>query len=121
MQTLLLYNATEVQGIPMKALNFSVIAMAAGLLVAAPAFAQSTNGQKQRTQDGGTPTVVGPASKASKQRTDGDSPTVVGPASGAYKQRTDGDSPTVVGPASGAYKQRTQSLSHSDPGPLKQN
>ena len=70
----------------MKRLNFSVIAMAAGLLVAAPAFAQTTPAQKQRT-DGGSITTTGPASGAAKQRTDGDSITTTGPASGAYKQR----------------------------------
>ena len=110
----------------MKLLNLSVIAMAAGLLVAAPAFAQTPTpdthaaAQKQHTQND-NPTTVGSASKVSKQRTDGDSPTTVGPASGASKQRTDGDGPSTVGPASGAYKQRTQSLSHSNSGVIKQN
>ena len=96
----------------MKTLSLSVLAIGAGLLVAAPAFAQAT---KQKTQDGNSPTTVGPASGAYKQKTqDGNSPTMVGPASGAYKQKTqDGNSPTMVGPASGAYKQQTQStLSH---------
>jgi len=83
--------------------------LAAGLLVAAPAFAQSTASptkvEKQKTDgDGGSPTTVGPGSKAFKQRTDGDSPTVVGPGSQAFKQRTDGESPTTVGPGSAAYK-----------------
>jgi ABC-type transport system substrate-binding protein len=83
--------------------------LAAGLLVAAPAFAQTTTSptktavEKQKT-DGDSPTTVGPGSKAYKQRTDGNSPTVVGPGSQAFKQRTDGESPTMVGPGSGAYK-----------------
>lgn len=87
----------------MKTLSLAVLAMGAGLLVAAPAFAQSA--EKQKTQDGGSPTTVGPAS-------------------GAYKQKTqDGGGPTVVGPASGAYKQKTQSLSHGEApvGVAKQN
>jgi hypothetical protein len=129
----------------MKTLRFAVIAMGAGLLMAAPAFAQTTPVQKQPTQDGNSPTTVGPASKAYKQKTqDGNSPTIVGPgsaaykqktqdgngpamvgpASGAYKQRTqDGNSPAMVGPASGAYKQKTQSLSHGEApvGVAKQN
>ncbi len=105
----------------MRTLRLSVFAAAAGLLMAAPAFAQTPT-HKQRT-DGNSPTMVGPASGASKQRTDGDSPTMVGPASGAYKQRTDGNSPTIVGSGSGAYKQHTQSLSHGDTpvGVAKQN
>ena len=109
----------------MKLLNLSATIMAAGLLAAVPAFAQ-TAAQKQQTQDGSSPTTVGPGSAASKQRTqDGNSPTTVGPGSTAYKQRTqDGGSPTMVGPGSGAYKQRTQSLSHGDGSPAgatKQN
>jgi len=108
----------------MKALRLSVVAMGA-LLMAAPAFAQTTPATKQKTQDGNSPAQVGPASGAYKQKTqDGGSPTVVGPASGAYKQKTqDGGSPTMVGPASGAYKQKTQSLSHGDVpvGVAKQN
>src|SRR5579859_3321925 len=72
----------------MKTLRYSVIAMGAALLMAAPVFAQ-TAAQKQQTQDGNSPTTVGPASGAYKQKTqDGNSPTTVGPASGAYKQRT---------------------------------
>ena len=71
----------------MRMLNFSVIAMAAGLLVAAPAFAQTTAAEKQRT-DGNSPTMTGPGSGASKQRTDGEGGlTVTGPGSGATKQR----------------------------------
>jgi hypothetical protein len=94
----------------MKTLSFSAIAIGAGLLIAAPAFAQDP-ATKQKTQDGNSPTMVGPASGAYKQKTqDGNSPTMVGPASGAYKQKTqDGNSPTMVGPGSKAYKQQTQS------------
>jgi hypothetical protein len=96
---------TQLQEFLMKALRLSVIAMGAGLLMAAPAFAQTTPAQKQQTQDGGSPTQVGPASAAYKQKTQ------------------DGGSPTLVGPASGAYKQKTQSLSHGDipVGVAKQN
>ncbi len=88
----------------MRTFRLSPLIMLGGLLLAAPAFAQTT-----------TP---------AKQKTDGDGPTMIGPASGAFKQKTDGDSPTVVGPGSAAYKQRTQSLSHADPtqnGLAKQN
>jgi hypothetical protein len=109
----------------MKTLRLAVFAMGAGLLMAAPAFAQTTPAQKQKTQDGNSPTTVGPGSAAYKQKTqDGNSPTTVGPGSAAYKQKTqDGGSPTMVGPASGAYKQKTQSLSHGDApvGVAKQN
>jgi hypothetical protein len=78
--------------------------MGASLLMAAPVFAQTTP-QKQQTQDGNSPTTVGPGSAAYKQKTQ------------------DGNSPTMVGPASGAYKQKTQSLSHGDApvGVAKQN
>jgi hypothetical protein len=88
----------------------SGVLLAAGLVMAVPALAQTTPGasksavEKQRT-DGNSPTTVGPGSQASKQRTDGNSPTSVGPGSGAFKQRTDGDSPTTVGPGSRAFKQ----------------
>jgi hypothetical protein len=73
----------------------SQLLMVAGLLIAAPALAQTpqaqtqtspaqkSQAQKQPTQDGNSPTTVGPASKASKQKTEGDLPEV-GPASGAY-------------------------------------
>jgi hypothetical protein len=83
--------------------------LAAGLLVAAPVFAQTAQTptkntvEKQRT-DGDAPTVVGPGSKAFKQQTDGGAPAMVGPGSQAFKQRTDGEAPAMVGPASGAYK-----------------
>jgi hypothetical protein len=88
----------------MKTLRLSVIAIGAGLLLAAPAFAQTTP-EKQKTQDGGGPAVVGPGSAASKQKTQ------------------DGGGPSVVGPGSAAYKQKTQSLSHGDVpvGVAKQN
>ena len=91
----------------MRSRNRTAILMAASLLVAAPAFAQTTPSSPETAQ---------------KQHTDGDGPTTVGPASGAYKeysdpkgwdasaqawhkQHTDGNSPTVIGPASSAYKQ----------------
>jgi hypothetical protein len=53
----------------MKTLRISIIAMGA-LLMAAAALAQ-TPAAKQKTQDGNSPTTVGPASKAYKQRTQG--------------------------------------------------
>jgi hypothetical protein len=94
------------QEIVMKSVRLSLIAMGA-LLVAAPAFAQ-TPATKQNTQDGNSPTTVGPGSKAYKQQTqDGNSPTTVGPGSKAYKQQTQGELPQV-GPASKAYKQQSQ-------------
>lgn len=83
--------------------------LAAGLLVAASAFAQTpapgpaTNSTVQRQPtDGASPTTVGPGSKAYKQPTEADT-TTVGPGSKAFK--TDGDSPTTVGPGSKAFKQ----------------
>jgi hypothetical protein len=105
---------------PMKIFSVSAVMMVAGVLIAAPVFAQLPS--KQKT-DGDSPTIVGPGSAAYKQKTDGDSPTIVGPGSEAFKQKTDGDSPTIVGPGSEAFKQKTQSLSHSDPnmGLAKQN
>lgn len=91
----------------MKILSLSAAAMAAGLLIAAPVFAQTT-----------TDTVKPGTQTAQKQRTEGSGagPASIGPGSGAYKQRTEGSGagPASVGPGSGAYKQPTQSLSHSD-------
>jgi hypothetical protein len=40
--------------IPMQILNFSAALLSAGLLMAAPAFAQTTQPQKQPTQEGGS-------------------------------------------------------------------
>lgn len=72
------------------------VLIVAGLLIAAPALAQTPQGQTQMSQT--------QKSQAQKQPTqDGNSPTTVGPASKAYKQKTQGDLPEV-GPASGAYK-----------------
>lgn len=86
----------------MKFFSVSAALMVAGVLVAAPAFAQQGSG---------------------KQKTDGDGLPMVGPGSKAYKQQTDGDGLPMVGPGSKAYKQQTQSLSHSNPasGIAKQN
>ncbi len=99
----------------MKTLRLSVIAVGA-LLMAAPSFAQTPDASKQKTQEGGGPTTVGPGSAAYKQKTqEGGSVTAVGPGSAAYKQKTgESSGPTTVGPASAAYKQKTQSLAHSD-------
>jgi hypothetical protein len=100
--------------------------LAAGLMVAAPALAQTsadggglpmvgpgskaykpqssaTVGQaSQQPTDGGSLPMVGPGSKADKQRTDGGGLTMVGPGSKAYKQQTDGGSLPMVGPGSTA-------------------
>jgi len=130
--------------------KLSPIIMIAGLLAVAPALAQTT-AQKQKTQDGNGPAMVGPGSAAYKQKTqdgngpamvgpgsaaykqktqDGNGPAMVGPGSAAYKQKTeasykqktDGDGPTMIGPGSKAFKQHTQSLSHSaPPTEIKQN
>jgi len=104
-----------IQEFNMRLLKLSPIIMIAGLLASASVWAQ-TPAQKQQTQDGGGPPMVGPGSAAYKQKTqDGNGPAMVGPGSAAYKQKTDGSGPPMVGPASGAYKQNTQSLSHSAP------
>jgi hypothetical protein len=105
----------------MKLFSLSAAMMVAGVLIAAPVYAQAPT--KQKT-DGDGLTQVGPGSKAYKQKTDGDGLTQVGPGSKAYKQRTDGDGLAQVGPGSKAYKQNTQSLSHADGSPMglaKQN
>lgn len=95
----------------MRNLRLSALAVAAGLLVTAAAYAETgadatpsatASTQKQHT-DGDGPPMIGPASGAFKQRTDGESPTIAGPASGAFKQHTDGESPTTVGPGSSAF------------------
>ncbi len=67
----------------MKILAISAVALAAGLLIAAPSYAQTTPPKVDQS--------------AQKQKTDGDSPTVVGPGSGAYKQRTEGEGPSDGG------------------------
>jgi hypothetical protein len=80
----------------MKIVSCCRAAMVASLVIAAPAFGQAPQAQKPaspQTQ----------ASQAQKQHTqDGNSPTTVGPGSSAYKQHTQGNLPEV-GPASGAY------------------
>jgi hypothetical protein len=91
----------------MKTLNRSLIALIIGLPISSLALAPIALAQTQTTQDGKTsPPVV--HHNATKQRTqDGNSPTTVGPASGAYKQRTQGALPDI-GPASGAYNGNVQ-------------
>jgi len=79
----------------MKSVSISRGILLAGLLVAAPAFAQTSPAQKQRTQDGNSPTTVGPGSAAYKQHAQ------------------DGNSPTSVGAGSRAYKQKAQNISRS--------
>jgi hypothetical protein len=70
----------------------------AGLLIAAPAFAQMPQTQKQ------TPPAPAHTPQAQNQDTkDSNSPTTAGLDSDASKQKTQGDLPEV-GPASGAYK-----------------
>jgi hypothetical protein len=88
--------AARIKELVMNVFGRPQLLMVAALLVAAPAFAQTPQAQtqtnpaqksqphKQPTQDGNSPTTVGPASKAHKQKTQGDLPEV-GPASGAYK------------------------------------
>jgi hypothetical protein len=106
----------------MKLFSLCAAVMVAGVLIAAPVYAQQAP-TKQKT-DGDGLTQVGPGSKAYKQKTDGDGLTQVGPGSKAYKQKTDGDGLTQVGPGSKAYKQKTQSFSHANGSPVgiaKQN
>lgn len=75
----------------MRFLPTAATLFAATLLIGAPAFAQKTPdtskpsvslAQKQSTQDGN------PGGAGYRQKVDGDSPTTVGPASQAYKQKT---------------------------------
>jgi hypothetical protein len=53
MAVALLTSSSCLMETPMRILNLSAVAMAASLLIAAPAFAQSAAGQKQRTDEGG--------------------------------------------------------------------
>ncbi len=93
--------------------NSLISLAAAGLLVGAPALAQTASDtskpsvQKQKTDGADGVPPVGPGSKAYKQKTDGaDGVPPVGPGSKAYKQKTDGvDGVPPVGPGSKAYKQ----------------
>jgi hypothetical protein len=81
---------TQIQELLMKTFRRAQLVIVAALLVAPSAFAQAPqkpdqtqHAKKQATQDGNSPTTVGPGSKAYKQKTQGDLPEV-GPASGAY-------------------------------------
>jgi len=97
----------------MKIFNRSAALLAAGLLIAIPAFAQTSSDQKQKTQDGGqtlSPSTF-PGTPATKQRTqDGGqtlSPTTF-PGTVASKQRTQ-DGGQTLSPATfpdPSYKQR---------------
>jgi hypothetical protein len=109
----------------MKTHNLCATLMAFGLLVAAPAFAQTTPVQKQPTQEG-APSMPGPTGGAFnanpnyKQPTQEGGPSMPGPTGGAfnanpnYKQPTQEGGPSMPGPTGGAfnadpnYKQRTQ-------------
>ncbi len=87
----------------MRFVQFSTALMAAGILIAGPALAQTspTPAKKPAT-----------TTTATKQKTDGEGPSDggfnTGPASGAHKQRTDGEGPSDggfnTGPASGAIQ-----------------
>ena len=67
----------------MKFFSVPAALMVAGVLVAAPAFAQQGGG-KQKTDGDGLP-MVGPGSKAYKQQTDGEGLPMVGPGSKAVQ------------------------------------
>jgi len=72
----------------MKLQYLSAAMMAAGLLTAVPAFAQTTP-QKQKTQEGG-PSMQGPTGGAFN-------------ADPNYKQRTQEGGPSMQGPTGGAF------------------
>jgi hypothetical protein len=86
----------------MRFVQFSTALMAAGMLIAGPALAQTTTDHKKPVT----------TAQAKKQKSDGEGPSDggfnVGPASGAKKQRTDGEGPSDggfnTGPASGAIQ-----------------
>jgi hypothetical protein len=82
----------------MKVLGRFQSVLVASLLVAAPAFAQSSQ-ETHPMQGGNSPATVG-SNAQTKQKTQ--SLTRSDPST-AYKQKTQGDLPEV-GPASGAYK-----------------
>jgi hypothetical protein len=79
---------TQLEMIPMNSKSLSAALMAAGLFLAAPAFAQMAPTQKQKTQEG-APATPETASD--------------------YKQKTQEGAPAIPESASD-YKQRTQSL-----------
>jgi hypothetical protein len=83
----------------MKVLGRFQSVLVASLLVAAPAFAQSSQDQTHPMQGGNSPATVG-SNAPTKQKTQNLSRSEP---STAYKQKTQGDLPEV-GPASGAYK-----------------
>jgi hypothetical protein len=99
----------------MKTRNLSAALMVFGLLVAAPAFAQTTPVQKQPTQEGGGPSMPTPITQPYNANPAGDP---------NYKQRTqEGGGPSMAMPCGQPYnahpsadpdcKQRTQNLSPS--------
>ena len=83
----------------MRVLPVSIALLTTGLLIAAPALAQTST----------PPASTSQTAKPHKQRTDGNSPPMIGPGSAASKQHAQSLSHA-------AFKQRTQSLSHEDPG-----
>jgi hypothetical protein len=113
---------------PTGILNLSAALMSVGLLMAAPAFAQTPAAKEQKTQEGGGPSMPGPtggafnAKPGYKQPTqEGGGPSMPGPTGGAfnakpgYKQPAqEGGGPSMPGPTDGAfnadpgYKQKTQ-------------
>jgi hypothetical protein len=110
---------------PMSIRNISAALMAAGLLLAAPAFAETAPAEKQKTQEG-APSMPGPAGGPAnadpnyKQKAQEGTPSMPGPAGGPanadpnYKQQTQEGVPSMPGPVGGPanadpnYKQRAQ-------------
>ena len=97
----------------MKTFNFSAALLTAGVLMVAPAFAQTTPPKKQPTQEGG-PSMPGPnGNNGYKQPTQESGPSMPGPnANLGYKQPTQEGGPSMPGPDANenGFKQRTQSL-----------
>jgi hypothetical protein len=100
----------------MKLHTLNATLMAAGLLTAAPAFAQSSNAQKQPTQEGGgsglpcgspfNASPLGDPNYAGKQRTQEGGPSMPGPIGSNFN----------ADPTYNPYKQHTQNLTHVDLG-----
>lgn len=122
------------KGFVVKTFYVKGVLIAAGVLLAAPAFAQSntTTGTTQQPMSGkqatqGAPTSTGAAThgynsdsptQAYKQNSQG-APTSVGPGTTRYSKQNAQGAPTSVGPGQ-AYKQDSQNLIHGDPSKMKQ-